>query len=337
MVLVTGATGLLGSHLLLELALRGYGVRALARPQSNLDRVQDLFSWYGPEAGSAWNRIEWVYGDILDIPVLEQALEGVRQVYHCAAVISFEPADTGNLLRVNWEGTRNLVDLCLALGVPALCHASSIATLGGLGPVRTEEDPWDPGHASGYATSKYLAEMEVWRGAQEGLSTVIVNPGVILGPGFWDRGSGRFFGETAAGLKYCPPGGTGFVGVQDVARAMVELAEKGIRDERYILVAENLTYCSLLKQIAEQLGVAPPQKTLKGWQLEVLWRLDWFRAALGLKSRALSRATARSLKRRRLYSNEKMLELGFSFQAMDRVIAETARYYRNANTLPGQS
>ncbi len=335
--MVTGATGLLGSHLVLELALRGYRVRALARPQSDLERVQALFQWYGTEAGSAWNRIEWAYADILDIPALEKALEGIEQVYHCAAVISFEPADSGTLLKVNWEGTRNLVDLCLALGVPALCHASSIATLGGLGTVRTEEDAWDPNHANGYATSKYLAEMEVWRGAQEGLNTVIVNPGVILGPGFWERGSGRFFEETAAGLRFCPPGGTGFVGVRDVVRAMLELTEKGVRDERFILVAENLSYCDLIGQIAAHLGVAPPRKTLTGWQLEVLWRLDWFRAGLSRKRRKLSKATARSLQRRRRYSNEKIRgQLGFSFAAVDQVIEEAARYYRQTHPLPGQ-
>lgn len=333
--MVTGATGLLGSHLLLELILRGERVRALARPQSDLERVRELFEWYGPESGSAWSRIEWAYADLLDIPALEEALHGVRLVYHCAAFLSFDPSDTQTLLKANWEGTRNLVDLCLALGVPSFCHASSIATLGGLGPVRTEDDAWDPGRASGYATSKYLAEMEVWRGAQEGLGTVIVNPGVILGPGFCERGSGRFFGETAAGLRYCPPGGTGFVGVHDVVRAMLELTGKGIRNERYILVAENLSYCELIGQIASHLGVAPPRKTLSGWQLEVLWRLDWLRAALGKKRRKLSRSTARSLQRQRRYSNEKIRELGFSFREIDPVIAEAARYYREAHTPPG--
>ncbi len=337
MVLVTGATGLLGSHLLLEAALRGNRVRALARAHSDLDRVQALFNGYGREAGSAWSRVEWVYGDLLDIPALERALEGVEQVYHCAAVISFEPSDSETLLKVNWEGTRNLVDLCLALEVPRLCHASSIATLGGIGPVRTEEDAWDANFASGYAASKYMAEMEVWRGAQEGLSTVIVNPGVILGPGFWDRGSGRFFSETASGLRFCPPGGTGFVGVGDVVRAMLELTETGVRDQRFILVADNLSYCELIGQIAAKLGVAAPQKTLKGWQLKVLWRLDWLRATLGRKRRKLSRATARSLQRRRTYSNEKIkAQLGFSFRQIDTVVEETARYYLKAHPRPAK-
>ena len=335
MILVTGATGLLGSHLLMEAALRGNRVRALARPDSNLDRVQAIFNGYGREARSAWNDVEWVYGDLLDIPALERALEGVEQVYHCAAVISFEPSDSETLLKVNWEGTRNLVDLCLALEVPRLCHASSIATLGGIGPVRTEEDAWDPNYASTYAASKYLAEMEVWRGAQEGLSTVIVNPGVILGPGFWNRGSGRFFSETASGLRYCPPGGTGFIGVGDVVRAMLKLTEAGVRDQRFILVSDNLSYCDLIGQIADKLGVSAPQKTLKGWQLKVLWRLDWLRANLGGKRRKLSRATALTLQRRRTYSNAKIkAQLGFTFGNIDTVIAETARYYLETHPRP---
>lgn len=338
MVLVTGATGLLGSHLLLELVLHGDRVRALMRPGSDRDSVQALFRWYGPEAESAWSRIEWVQGDILDIPSLERAMEGIRQVYHCAAMISFKPAEKDTLFKTNWEGTRNLVDLCLALGIRGFCHASSIATLGGLGPVRTEADAWDPGYASDYATSKYLAEMEVWRGGQEGLHAVIVNPGVILGPGSWERGSGRLFRRTASGLRYCPPGGTGFVGVRDVVRAMLELTRAGRQGERFILVSDNLSYCDLIGRIAAHLRVAPPRKTLKAWQLELLWRLDWLRGAMGIRPRKLSRATAHSLQHRRMYSNEKIKELpGFEFSELDSVLEEACRYYLDTCPRPGQN
>jgi len=329
MVFITGATGLLGSHLMLEVLRSGERVRALARPESDLGKVRDLFRWYGPEDESGWDRIDWVLGDILDIPFLETALVGISQVYHCGAMISFDPADEETLLKVNWEGTRNLVDLCLALGVPVFCHVSSIATLGGLGAVRTESDTSEPGNSSGYAISKYLAEMEVWRGSQEGLRTVIVNPGVILGPGPWERGSSRFFSKTADGLRFCPPGGTGFVGVRDVARAMLELTQNSCFGERFILVSENLSYRDLINLIAMKLLVPAPRKTLRAWQLEALWRLDWIRRALGGKKRRLSKASARSLKRRRVYSNEKVCQrLGFEFEAIEAVVEQAAAYYR---------
>jgi len=329
MVFVTGANGLLGSHLLLELLRRGERVRALARVGSDLGPVQALFRWYGPEAETGWERIDWVFGDILDIPFMETALEGIGQVYHCAAMISFDPADEETLLKVNWEGTRNLVNLCLALGVPTFCQVSSIATLGGIGAVCTEADTSEPGGTSGYAISKYLAEMEVWRGGQEGLKTVIVNPGVILGPGPLNRGSSRFFAETASGLRFSPPGGTGFVGVRDVARAMLELTTASCFGERFILVSENLGYGDLIGLIARRLQVPAPRKTLRAWQLEALWRLDWVRMLLGGKGRKLSKASARSLKRRKIYSNEKIRErLGFEFEAIESVVGEVAAYYR---------
>ena len=337
MVFTTGATGLLGSHLLLELLRRGERVRALARPGSDLGKVRELFRWYGPEAEAGWDRIDWVMGDLLDIPFLETALGGVEKVYHCGAMISFDPADKETLLKVNWEGTRNLVDLCLALGVPVFCHVSSIATLGGLGAVRTESDTSEPASSSGYAISKYLAEMEVWRGNQEGLRTVIVNPGVILGPGPWTRGSSRFFSETASGLRFCPPGATGFVGVRDVARAMLELTEASCFGDRFILVSENLAYQDLIGHIAGQLQVPAPRKTLRAWQLEALWRLDWLRRALGGKRRRLSKASARSLKRSRIYSNEKIRQrLGFEFEPIEAVVREVAAYYRNRHPNPGK-
>lgn len=335
MVFVTGATGLLGSHLLLEILRREEGVRALARPGSDLGKVRALFGWYGPEAESGWDRIEWVFGDILDIPALETALQGVTQVYHCGAMISFDPTDEEALLKTNWEGTRNLVDLCLALGVPAFCHVSSIATLGGLGAVRTESDTSEPGGSSAYAISKYLAEMEVWRGRAEGLRTVIVNPGVILGPGPWVRGSSRFFSATAEGLRFCPPGGTGFVGVRDVVRAMLELTGASCFGERYIVVSENLSYLELITRIARELQVPAPRQTLRPWHLEVLWRLDWARRALGGKRRKLSRASARSLKRHRQYSNDKIRErLGFEFEPIEAVVREAAAYYLSEHPGP---
>ncbi|MCO5724563.1 NAD-dependent epimerase/dehydratase family protein [Robiginitalea marina] len=321
MILITGGSGLVGSHILLDLLKQGQEVRALFRPQSNLERVQKLFSWYGPEAGALFGNIQWVQADLTDLPSLEDAFRGVSEVYHCGALISFDPRDADRLLKTNLEGTRNVVNLCIELGISHLHYTSSIAAVGGLRELNTEEDHWDPSHTNVYATSKYLAEMEVWRGAQEGLQTTIVNPGIILGPGFWHTGSGRFFLRAAKGARVAPPGGTGFVGVWDVVRALGELKAAGRYNERFILVAEHLEYRDLLTRIALKLGAPVPKAVLGKLQLEALWRMDWVRVRLGGGKRRLSRAMARSLNHPVRYSSEKIkLALGFEYQSIETVL-----------------
>ncbi|MDM9631382.1 NAD-dependent epimerase/dehydratase family protein [Robiginitalea aurantiaca] len=328
MVFVTGGTGLVGSHLLMRLLQRGLKPRALRRPESDLKKIADLFELYGPKTTALFEDIEWVSGDLNDLPSLEIALKGVTEVYHCAALISFNPGDRDALRRVNHEGTRNIVNLCLNRGIKRLYYCSSIATIGGIKAIKTEEDLWDPTDTNVYATSKYLAEMEVWRGGQEGLETVIVNPGVIFGPGFWDRGSAKFFTKTAPGLKYSPPGGTGFIGVMDVVQAFETLIEKQCFNQRYILVAENLKFGEVLSQIAGHLQVAPPARILKTWQLEWLWRLDWFRSILSGGPRKLTRDTARSLKSINTYSSEKIIgHTGFQFEPIGEVLRECSLHF----------
>jgi len=331
MVFVTGGSGLVGSHLLLDLLRSGQEVRALCRPASNLDRVRDLFHWYGPKAGALYEKIDWVTGDLTDIPSLDVAMDGATSVYHCGALISFDPSDRGRLLKVNQEGTRNIVNLCLHKDIPRLYYTSSVATIGGTSGTVSESDLWDPAHTNVYATSKYLAEMEVWRGGQEGLQTVIVNPGVILGPGFWSEGSGRLFSRVGSGLKLAPPGGTGFVGVWDVVKAMKDLGDRECLNERFVLVSDNLEYAVLFQKIALLLGVVPPKSILHGWQLELLWRLDWVRTHFSGGKRRLSRALARSLQMPVRYSSEKIMErIGFQFQPLEEVLQVCADNFSSA-------
>ena len=319
----------MGSHLLMDLLRSGLEVRALCRPGSRLDRVEALFRWYGPQTAALYDRIEWVPGELNDIPSLDAAMEGARGVYHCAALISFDPSDEARLIRVNQEGTRNVVNLCLHHRVPRLVYTSSVATIGGTRGTLTEQDLWDPVYTNVYATSKHLAEMEVWRGGQEGLEVVIVNPGVILGPGFWDQGSGLFFKRVAEGMKLAPPGSMGFVGVRDVVAAMRQLEADACFGERFILVGAHMEFLELLGKIAGLLGTRPPQAMLKAWQLELLWRLDWARSRLGGGRRRLSKAIARSLQLPVRYSSEKITEkTGFEFQPLDAVLEECARNFR---------
>ena len=192
MILVTGGTGLVGSHLLLELMNRGERVRAIRKKNSNLSEVEKVFSWWTNNPQELFSKIEWVEGDIMDVYSLHEAMEGVKEVYHSAGVISFFPNEAKEMMKVNVEGTANVVNVCLEKKIKKLCHVSSVSALGieGVTDVISEETHWkiSPNHAN-YSISKYGGEREVWRGAEEGLNMVIVNPAIILGAGNWHRGS----------------------------------------------------------------------------------------------------------------------------------------------------
>ena len=232
MILVTGGTGLIGSHLLFHLAKNGERARANYRTKESMDKVSKIFGYYTDNPSELMDKIEWVEADITDIDRMNTIFEDVKKVYHCAAFISFDPKDYKTLEKINVEGTANVVNLCLKHGVEKLCHVSSIAAIGPSlkDKEATEENEWNDAHVSVYGLTKRDAELEVWRGSQEGLSVAILNPGVVIGPGFWRSGSGSFFTYAAKGKKHFVPGGTGFVAVDDVVNAMVRLMESDIKN-----------------------------------------------------------------------------------------------------------
>jgi nucleoside-diphosphate-sugar epimerase len=316
MILVTGGTGLLGSHLLFRLLEEYEVVKATYRTEASMEEVRYLFEHYSDNASSLFARIQWVKADITDVPAMETAFEGVTRVYHSAAMISFNPAAWEALKKTNIEGTANIVNLCLAHKVDKLCYVSSIAAVG-KGSAQsevTEENQWDEAESSVYALSKHLAEMEVWRGSQEGLDVVIVNPGVIIGPGNWTQGSLRFFKNAAGGMKSFFPGGTGFVDVKDVATCMQLLMESEIRNERFITVSKNMSYEDFLGSVSETFGLPRPRRRIPMWMLELGWRLDWFSHYFLRNRRRLTRDIVSSLKSPRQYSSRKIEDtLGFQF------------------------
>ena len=323
MILVTGGTGLIGSHLLYHLVNSGKKVRSLYRTKDSLQKVSKVFGYYSGQSNQLMDQIDWVVGDITNLGALENAFVDIHQVYHCAALISFDPKDFKALEKTNVEGTANIVNLCLKNGIEKLCHVSSIAAIGPSvkGNEATEENEWNETSASVYGLTKYNAELEVWRGSQEGLSVVIVNPGVVIGPGFWKSGSGTFFTYAAKGKKHFIPGGTGFVSVGDVVKAMVSLMESAIQSERFILVDQNWTYGQLFQKIALKLGVEPPSKQLSYSSLEMFWRLDWLRSNVLGKRRRLSKNMAKGLYYHEIYDNSKLKEtLGFQYEDLDRAI-----------------
>ena len=308
MVLVTGGTGLVGAHLLLHLIENGESVRAIYRNLKSIQKTKDLFSLYKKEV--LFEKIDWIQADIIDVPSLEMAFGKVEYVYHCAAVISFDPKDEDLLRKTNIEGTANIVNFCIAKAVKKLCFVSTIAALGDLKEnekIITEAAEWNPEKPhSDYAISKYGAEMEIWRGQQEGLESVIINPGVIIGPGFWEQGSGLLFKKVANGLSFYTKGITGFIAVPDVVEIAVKLMKSHHSNERYILVSENIDFRDLLNSIANSLNVKRPFLHASPLLVNIAYRMDWFISnILGLKRR-LDRATAKASYTKNQYSNEKI-------------------------------
>lgn len=328
MVLVTGGTGLVGAHLLLHLLDNGETVRAIFRNLSSIEKTKSLFQQHQKE--DLFQKIDWIKGDILDISSLEIAFQNIDIVYHCAAVISFDPNDENLLRKTNIEGTANIVNFCIAKNIKKLCHVSSIAALGNLKEYETviaEETEWNPEEShSDYAISKYGAETEIWRGQQEGLEVVVVNPGVILGAGFWNQGSGKFFTAVQKGFPFYTLGTSGYVSVSDVVKSMHQLMKSPIHGERFILISENLTFKEVINCIAENLNSKKPNWELKPWMTTIGWRMDWLVSTIFRSKRRLSKYSANSLHSKDFISNDKIKNaLNFEFQSIDFVIEEIVR------------
>lgn len=437
MILVTGGTGLVGSHLLYHLLLRGERVRAIHRPGAGLDQVKEVFGYYdhpfgeknasgvnnhssenhssgisnpsgenngasrpegdnsskqqplGQKTGKAsptnradgdgasaagdhkmqseagvaaggkpgsqasggavasmrssdsqaltpdelFNRIEWFPADMLDPWSMNDAMKGVEKVYHCAAIVSFDPSERKDTIHNNIEITATIVNLCLSHNVKKLCHVSSVAALGTRydGQPVTEDDMWKPSkrrHA--YSISKFHSEMEVWRGISEGLNAVIVNPSVILGPGNWKRGSAGFFTRIKKGLKYYTEGMTGFVDVRDVCLCMTGLMDSDISEERFIINGEDIYYRDLFNMVADALGVPRPDTHATKTLAEIGWRLEWLRSKLTFSKPLLTRETARSGRGTSRYSSSKIKEVfGHQFIPVKETVAWTASKLRD--------
>ncbi|MFG6687207.1 NAD-dependent epimerase/dehydratase family protein [Mariniflexile sp. HNIBRBA6329] len=331
MILVTGSTGLVGSHLLYKLASNNETVRAIYRSERKLEQVKNVFATYGGDYMKVFEIIEWVQADILDIPSLTEAFKNVAYVYHCAALVSFEPNKYQLLRKTNIEGTANIVNFCISNQVKKLCHVSSIATLGK--PTNnefiTEATHWNPEDDNNvYAITKYGAEMEVWRGTQEGLNAVIVNPGVILGAGIWKFGTGSLFKKAHKGFKYYTSGTLGLIDVDDVTSIMIALMKSDISNENFVLIAENWTYKQFLQGLAESVQTNPPKKLASPFLLSLGWKLDWLNHKLTGKRRQLTKHLTTSLSSETYYSSEKVKDaLNYKFKDIRKTILEIGDSY----------
>jgi dihydroflavonol-4-reductase len=303
MILVTGGSGLVGSHLIAALVKEGKKVRALFR--STVPQI--------PFA----EQIEWVKGDILDVSALEEALIGISQVYHCAAMVSFNPKNKAALFQTNVEGTANLVNCCIDASVEKLLFVSSVAALGRIREDRAinETMNWTPETSnSEYGKSKYLAETEVWRGISEGLNAVIVNPVIILGAGDWEKGSSEIFKSAYDEFPWYTSGTGGFVDVADLVNAMILLMESNVAAERFIISAENLGYREIFSQIALYFHKKPPHKKVTKLLAAIVWRIEAIKGYFTGNTPLLTKETAATAQACVQFNNTKLMQQFPSFQ-----------------------
>lgn len=292
---ITGATGIVGRELVSQLISSGHTVKALCRNNSDVNSIEDLIT----SRGLPIDKLTWVKGELNDPESLEIAMEGCERVFHVAALISFHPSDEASLLETNVEGTKNIVNTMINKDVKTLVYVSSVAALGRQeNIVVDEETPFEDGvGVTRYSKSKYLAELEVWRGQEEGLSVAVVNPSIIIGAGDFTRSSAELFPQIHSGLSFYPAGSSGYVSSIDVAKACVFLAENNVIGKRFLLNSENLSYKNLMCEVATALNVKPPFRVVKPWMSAFVWRAFWLIEKLTGK-RAL--ATKSSLKMSRL-------------------------------------
>jgi dihydroflavonol-4-reductase len=324
MIFVTGGAGLVGSALLKQLLLQKQGpIKALVRNSMPVFLTAEEI-----------NQVEWIKGDVLDTSLLYQEMNGCKQVYHCAAIVSYHASRRPEMYKINIEGTANMVNAALENKVEKFVHVSSVAAIGRLKQDEeiTEKTEWtEETNNSHYGKTKYLAELEVWRAIGEGLDAVIVNPSVIIGESTWDGGSTGIFKKMWNEFPWYTNGGTGFVDAKDVAAAMIQLMNSSITAERFLLSNEHLSFKQLFTKIATGFGKRPPHRFAKPWMGNLIWRIEAIKAMFSNKEPLLTKETASTAHATTYYNHGKILAAlpGFSFTPIDESVNRTCKWLMN--------
>ena len=320
-ILITGANGLVGTYLIKELL--GSGVQLVGLYRSGLPSTLSQ---------AEIDQVEWVQGDILDVTLMSDLMAECDTVYHCAGLVSFNPRMTSKLMKVNVEGTANVVNAALENGVKKLVHVSSVAAIGRKRNNETvsEETKWDEtANPTVYGESKYLGELEVWRAHAEGLDVAIVNPVIILGLGDWSHGSSATFKSAFNEFPWYTEGISGFVDASDVAKAMVGLMNNDVSGERFILSAENKSYREVFTQMATAFGKRPPIRKVTPILASIAWRMEKIKAVFSGSEPLLTKETAETAQQKVYFNNTKIMKTlpGFSFKPVAQSIEDACKGY----------
>ena len=334
MNLVTGATGLLGTRVVYDLLQKGEKVRAAKRENSDLETMSSVFKYYGDQELFLFKQIEWVDLDLLDVTNVYESLEAITKVFHCAAIVSFHYSDYELMYQTNVIGTRNMVNSALERKIDYFVHVSSTAAIGkSKEEFQKESNAWKTDDKNSYYTlSKHVAEQEVWRGIEEGLTAVIVNPCIIIGPSNWNRSSTSLFKTIKKGLKFYTNGANAYVDVRDVSEIMQTLVEREIHTDRFLCIGENMSYLDLFTKIAKSFLVKAPHIEAKAWQANLVWKLEDIKYRLTGKKPVITKETARSAQQVTKFSNYKVCEkLGFKFRSIQGAVDYTSAYFIQEN------
>ncbi len=326
MILVTGASGFLGKHLARRLSAQGEPVRALYHnnPPTETDK--------------ALPNIQWQKADLLDVFDVEEVMQGVTHIYHCAAIVSFQPSGHQQMLHFNPESTANIVNQAIEQGITKMVYVSSVAALGRSGAIQkeiTEDEEWgESGYNSAYGISKYMAETEVWRGIGEGLNAVIVNPGIILGEGDFNEGSAELMKVAFSEFPFYTKGINGWVDVQDVATILCELMRSEHEAERYIISAGNHSYHEIFTLMARALGKKPPHIHANSFITSLIWRWGKLQSMFG-KRPLITKETASNAHSTSLYNNKKLLSAlpSFTYTSIEETIQRMAKSFLNVHNI----
>ncbi|MFM2048912.1 MAG: hypothetical protein RI955_1460 [Bacteroidota bacterium] len=323
MILVTGGTGFLGNHLLQKLSNQQKPVRAMYRPSS------------GSKINKEIKNVEWVKGDVLEVDSISSAMQGITEVYHAAAMVSFDKRQHALMKKINVDGTENMVNMALENKIQKFGYISSVAVLGRSAKMNyiDENSEWEKSKFnSQYALSKMLAEREVFRGAAEGLNVVIVNPSVIIGNGDWQGSSTALFSTIYKGMPFYSTGINGFVDVDDVTECIIQLMDKNIFGERFILNENNYSYQQIFNWIAAALQVKKPSIKITKWMSELAWRLEYLKTSITGKSGIVTRETATTALLENFYSNEKIKnKINFRFTPIEQSIQKTGKLFLSSH------
>ncbi len=319
MVLVTGGAGLVGTELITQLLAQGKPVRAIY----NKTPIAEFNS----------AALQQMQCNILDVLGLEEAMKGVEEVYHCAAIVSFNPRQRNEMFKINIEGTANLVNAALDAGVRKMVYVSSVAALGRIRenePINETMNWSEETSNSAYGQSKFLAEMQVWRGIGEGLDAVMVNPTIVIGPGDWNGGSSQLFKNAYEEFPWYAEGTTGFVDVRDVAKAMIQLMESNITAERFILSAENKSYRDVFNLMAKAFNKKPPHRKVTPLLAKIVWRLEAIKSRITGKDPLVTKETTATALTKAVFDNSKLKKFipGFTYRTVEESIMDTCALFQ---------
>jgi dihydroflavonol-4-reductase len=331
---ITGATGMLGTHIVGELLQRGLPVVAGCRHLDNTAECLRLlrFKGYTEEQIAS---IQWRICDVLDTDSLSNAFEGCTTIYHTAAIVSYHAKDRGLMYETNVQGTANVVNVALELGGMQLIHVSSIAALGKAHPGETldERTEWkNSAYNTHYGITKHLSDLEVWRGVQEGLQAVVVHPGFIVGAGSFERSSPSVFKKINEGLRFYPPGGTGFISATQCAKMMVDLRLKNITNEAFVFVTKSESMHWLFASIARSLNAKVPNTLAKPWMLQAARIAEWLKEIFTGKKALVTKETIKNASIRFHYNTQKLADVFPNFaDDLEQEVAQAAAYFRHCN------